>query len=125
MNTIIRGCLCQYNVKASLKWRMVEGGTWYVINASGRLSSDLDVKCLPIAIAAAQKVRDLMDSYGFLNFRINEAKAAGRVNGAMLVHAPVGWNLEPESKIAEFKRIISWNILNLERTRTRCKFKVR
>ncbi|MCP4261208.1 MAG: hypothetical protein GY774_27430 [Planctomycetes bacterium] len=40
-------------------------------------------------------IRDLMDSYGFLNFRINEAKAAGRVNGAMLVHAPVGWNLEP------------------------------
>jgi len=51
-------------------------------------------------------IRDLRDSHGFLNLHINESKTAGQVNSAMLVHAPVGRNREPLSKIAEFREIM-------------------
>ena len=51
-------------------------------------------------------VRDLVDSHDYIILRIYETKVADRVNGAMFVHAPVGRNMEPESKIAEFKKIM-------------------
>jgi len=51
-------------------------------------------------------IRDLVDSHDYINLRIYETKVADRVNGAMFVHAPVGRNMEPESKIAEFKKIM-------------------
>jgi len=95
--------------------RVYKGTSSQVVRCLADMPADVWARLTEVAIFFGHRsvgnnivdgIRDLMDSHGFLNLRINETKAADRVDGAMLVHAPVGRNLEPESKIAEFKRIM-------------------
>ena len=51
-------------------------------------------------------IYDLIDSHSYINLRIYETKAVDQITGAMFIHAPVGRNMEPESKILEFKKIM-------------------
>jgi len=51
-------------------------------------------------------IRDVIDAQGIPRLVIKETTAADSVDGGMLVHARVGRNRDPRSKIAEFRRIM-------------------
>lgn len=51
-------------------------------------------------------MRDLMRSHSAFELHIEETKDADRIASAMLAHAPMGRNGEPESKIAEFREVL-------------------
>jgi hypothetical protein len=49
---------------------------------------------------------DLINSYDYIDLHVYDNSIADRIDSAMLVHAPVGRNLNPEYKIKEFKEIM-------------------
>ena len=51
-------------------------------------------------------IGDLAGDGGLMNLPIVQGNDAGGIGGAAFVHAPVGRNREPESKLAEFREIL-------------------
>ena len=51
-------------------------------------------------------MNDVIASHDFIDLRIDEAKTIDQVDGAAFIHARVGRNREPESKLAEFREIM-------------------
>jgi hypothetical protein len=51
-------------------------------------------------------IRDIVASYESLSLNIVETKDVDQIECPMLAHAQVGRNLDPESKIAEFKMLM-------------------
>ena len=51
-------------------------------------------------------IRDIAANHESLNLRIVETKDADLMKESMLAHAQIGRNLDPESKIAEFKKVM-------------------
>jgi len=51
-------------------------------------------------------IKDVAAGHEYLRLRIAETKDAKSIGGPMLVHAPIGRNLYPESKTAEFRQLM-------------------
>lgn len=51
-------------------------------------------------------IQDLAASHGSLNLNIVETNDANEIEGSVLAHARIGRNMDPDSKIAEFKMLM-------------------